>query len=193
MVESKSNVGSGESMSEPARGEIPRGLLVLFLVLPLFSFIYLIVGGGFFAPEVKPASRTIAGAPSVAAGGVADEPQRAEQVKAIMAVVPSASHDAKPATSPSEADVTAAAAQFNALCAVCHGPKGEGDGAAGAALNPKPMNFHARSYKEQPKGVAYWVIKNGLSGTSRRSGMPAFALPDPQVWALVEHTYRLGK
>jgi mono/diheme cytochrome c family protein len=31
---------------------------------------------------------------------------------------------------------------FAVNCAVCHGPEGKGDGAGGAALNPKPRNFH---------------------------------------------------
>ena len=32
-------------------------------------------------------------------------------------------------------------ASFALNCAACHGAKGEGDGAAAAALNPKPRNF----------------------------------------------------
>ncbi|MBM3449699.1 MAG: cytochrome c [Armatimonadetes bacterium] len=193
MAEPQTNAKTNEPAKALSRGEIPRGLLVLFAILPLFALVYLMLGGGLFAPEIKPVARTFQGTTGVAGGGVADEPQRAEQVKAIMAVVPAEAHDDQPATPPGQADITAAATQYNALCAVCHGAKGEGDGAAGAALNPKPMNFHARAYQEQPKGVARWAIKNGLSGTARRSGMPAFALPDPQIWALVEYTYRLGK
>jgi len=36
------------------------------------------------------------------------------------------------------ADVEAGKAKFQQLCAVCHGPTGEGDGPTAAALNPKP-------------------------------------------------------
>ncbi len=32
---------------------------------------------------------------------------------------------------------------FNTNCVSCHGATGKGDGVAGAALNPKPRNFHA--------------------------------------------------
>lgn len=32
---------------------------------------------------------------------------------------------------------------FDNNCAVCHGAQGNGDGAGGMALNPKPRNFHA--------------------------------------------------
>jgi mono/diheme cytochrome c family protein len=34
---------------------------------------------------------------------------------------------------------------FETTCATCHGPDGKGDGPAGAALNPKPRNFHELS------------------------------------------------
>jgi mono/diheme cytochrome c family protein len=34
-----------------------------------------------------------------------------------------------------------AMALFSSTCAACHGPSGKGDGAAAAALNPKPRNY----------------------------------------------------
>lgn len=35
---------------------------------------------------------------------------------------------------------------FQANCAACHGPKGKGDGAAAAALDPKPRNLSDAEY-----------------------------------------------
>ena len=36
---------------------------------------------------------------------------------------------------------------FEQNCAACHGLKGTGDGAAAAALNPKPRNFKEAKFK----------------------------------------------
>lgn len=36
---------------------------------------------------------------------------------------------------------------YDMNCAMCHGPKGAGDGAAAAALNPKPRNFTEGKFK----------------------------------------------
>jgi len=51
----------------------------------------------------------------------------------------------KPATDPK---VVAEAQQvWEQKCSTCHGAEGRGDGAAGAALNPKPRNFHDRAWQ----------------------------------------------
>lgn len=80
---------------------------------------------------------------------------------------------------------------FAVNCAVCHGAEGKGDGAAGAALNPKPRNFHA--------GMGEW--KNGASAKSiyvtlmygiPGSGMASYkALPTKDRIALIHflHTW----
>ncbi|MFN8674152.1 MAG: cytochrome c [Candidatus Sericytochromatia bacterium] len=36
---------------------------------------------------------------------------------------------------------------YDQNCTTCHGPKGKGDGAASAALNPKPRNFAEGKFK----------------------------------------------
>jgi mono/diheme cytochrome c family protein len=35
---------------------------------------------------------------------------------------------------------------YDMLCTACHGPAGAGDGAAAAALNPKPRNFQDAAF-----------------------------------------------
>ena len=36
---------------------------------------------------------------------------------------------------------------FATRCAACHGPNGEGNGPAAAALNPKPQNYHDQAWQ----------------------------------------------
>lgn len=47
------------------------------------------------------------------------------------------------------------------LCFVCHGDYGKGDGAAGAALNPKPRNFTLEKTQSQTDGTFFWKITEG--------------------------------
>lgn len=57
--------------------------------------------------------------------------------------------DSKPAVDPK---VVAEANQvWEAKCATCHGPEGRGDGPAGAALDPRPRNFHDRGWQGRVK------------------------------------------
>lgn len=37
--------------------------------------------------------------------------------------------------------------RYQALCASCHGASGAGDGPGGAALTPKPRNFHDKDWQ----------------------------------------------
>lgn len=61
---------------------------------------------------------------------------------------------------------------FQNACASCHGVEGNGDGAAGVALNPKPRNFHsADGWKFGRKATEiYSTIQKGIL----TSGMPGF-------------------
>jgi len=58
---------------------------------------------------------------------------------------------------------------FQERCVLCHGPNGMGDGPGGAALNPKPRNFHDKAVMDTLSDA--WIvhtIMNGKTGT----GMP---------------------
>ena len=58
---------------------------------------------------------------------------------------------------------------FHERCELCHGPNGMGDGPGGAALNPKPRNFHDKAVQDTLSDA--WIvhtIMNGKAGT----GMP---------------------
>lgn len=69
---------------------------------------------------------------------------------------------------------------FAENCASCHGLQGRGDGAAGAALQPKPTNF---TDQQIMRGVApfqaYNTVRLGIEGTSMRAYEE---LTDEQVW-----------
>ena len=59
---------------------------------------------------------------------------------------------------------------FSQNCAMCHGDKGLGDGAAGAALNPKPRNLVEGPWK-LGAGIInhYKTVTNGIPGSSMSS------------------------
>jgi caa(3)-type oxidase subunit IV len=78
---------------------------------------------------------------------------------------------------------------FMAQCTVCHGATGQGDGAAAAALNPKPRNFHQDTGWKNGRKVSdvFLTLKNGLNA------MPSFAtLPSDDRWALAHYVLSLG-
>lgn len=73
---------------------------------------------------------------------------------------------------------------YAANCAMCHGAEGKGDGAAGAALNPKPRNLITGPWK---LGGGYTglfeVLTKGIAGGS----MGAYAhLSVTDRWAMVQ-------
>ncbi len=61
---------------------------------------------------------------------------------------------------------------FSANCSSCHGEGGNGDGPAGAALNPKPRNFHAADGWKNGRKISeiYKTLQLGIAG----SGMSAY-------------------
>lgn len=70
---------------------------------------------------------------------------------------------------------------------ICHGPDGQGDGPAGAALNPPPSNLRAMAGQHSDGDFA-WKIANG------RGAMPAWSgtLTDNQIWDLVNYVQNLA-
>jgi caa(3)-type oxidase subunit IV len=81
---------------------------------------------------------------------------------------------------------------FDTNCAVCHGATGHGDGAGGAALNPKPRNFTADAgawtFGNSAKSI-YHTLYTGSPGT----GMASYKslLPEDR-WALTHYVMSLG-
>jgi mono/diheme cytochrome c family protein len=71
-------------------------------------------------------------------------------------------------------------AQVN--CVSCHGAGGKGDGAAAAALNPKPADWTSMRVQGESDGEIFWKISTG------RGPMPPWKhLPENDRWALVSY------
>ncbi len=66
-------------------------------------------------------------------------------------------------------------ATYKTLCIACHGEKGAGDGAASAALNPKPANFtdvkHAAEVTDE---YVYKMVKDGGAANGKSPLMVAW-------------------
>ena len=77
---------------------------------------------------------------------------------------------------------------YNLYCRSCHGENGFGDGAAGAAFEKKPSDFHKKRVKQQPDGALFWKMSTG------KGNMPAFkdALSEEQRWQLVFYIRNLS-
>ena len=82
-------------------------------------------------------------------------------------------------------DLARGAALYDTACASCHGLTGQGDGPAGAGLDPPPSDFHDAERMAQ-RGVygLYNTITLGVDGT----GMASYAhLSEDDRWALAYH------
>ena len=72
-------------------------------------------------------------------------------------------------------------------CVSCHGVRGKGDGAAAAALNPKPADWTSKKVQSESDGEIFWKINTG------RGAMPSWRhLPENDRWALVRYIRSLG-
>jgi cytochrome c553 len=73
---------------------------------------------------------------------------------------------------------------YKAMCVACHGEKGDGNGPAGAALNPKPGNFTdpANAARLTEEWV-YKMVKNGGAANGKSAMMVAWsgALNEQQI------------
>jgi mono/diheme cytochrome c family protein len=79
-------------------------------------------------------------------------------------------------------------ALFAQHCAVCHGPRGAGDGPAAATLQPRPADLRAHHVALHTAGDIFWWITHG------RPPMPAFAdrLEPDARWHLVNYVRALA-
>lgn len=84
-----------------------------------------------------------------------------------------------------------AKASYTANCTLCHGDKGDGNGLAGAGMNPKPRNFAVDKFKagEKPENV-FKTISDGLPNTA----MTGYAfLAEDERWALASYILSFRK
>lgn len=78
---------------------------------------------------------------------------------------------------------------FQANCAICHGPRGLGDGPAAFTLSPRPVNLQVHVPQHAEGEVFYWMSE-GVAGT----GMPAWKdkLTEEQRWQIVRYLQALA-
>jgi cytochrome c oxidase cbb3-type subunit 3 len=79
---------------------------------------------------------------------------------------------------------------YGQFCASCHGQSGKGDGAAAAALNPKPRDHTDRDYmSKMSEDELLKVIKNGGASIGKSPLMPPWgaALKDNQIQDIIAY------
>src|SRR5437899_1186588 len=82
--------------------------------------------------------------------------------------------------------IAAGKALYQKNCAVCHGPKGLGDGPAAYTLTPRPFNLQLHVPQHAPGEIYYW-ISAGVASTPMAAGLaigtvvPVSALGDTSV------------
>jgi high-affinity iron transporter len=87
-------------------------------------------------------------------------------------------------------ELRTAAVLYQAQCAACHGLQGQGDGPAGAHLDPAPRNFHDRQRMDQRSIYGlYNTITLGVQGTAMASFR---TLSEDERWALAFYVSTLA-
>jgi high-affinity iron transporter len=88
-------------------------------------------------------------------------------------------------------DLARGAALYQQTCAACHGAHGRGDGPAGAALDPPPIDFTDRTRADQRSVLSLFeAISQGVKGTA----MAGYAaqLPVDDRWSLAYYVGSLA-
>lgn len=134
------------------------------LIYPYF-FIIILIGGYYFVDHLSIANQNEVSPtlPDTANVFIDIKPTKATASQGV---------DIKQMMQPTDAMVNKGKTLFQTNCSSCHGQNGMGDGPAGAALNPKPRNFHSNQGWKNGRRVSdmFQTLQKGIPGT----GMPAF-------------------
>jgi cytochrome c553 len=93
-------------------------------------------------------------------------------------------------------DAKAGKTKYDANCVGCHGATGKGDGAAAAALNPKPGDMtDGKAMKALSDKYLFDIIKDGGAAQKKSPIMPASAkkLNDQDISDIVAYIRSLAK
>lgn len=93
-------------------------------------------------------------------------------------------------------DAAKGKAAYDQMCASCHGATGKGDGAAAAALNPKPRDLSDKAYVSGLKDdYLQKIIKEGGPAVGKSPLMPPLggALKDADVENVIAYIRALAK
>ena len=92
-------------------------------------------------------------------------------------------------------DPKAGKAKYDANCVGCHGATGKGDGAAAAALSPKPQDHtDGKVMNALSDKYLFDIIKDGGAAVKKAAFMPASnkKLTDQEVWDVVAYIRSLA-
>jgi mono/diheme cytochrome c family protein len=92
-------------------------------------------------------------------------------------------------------DPKAGKAKYDANCVGCHGATGKGDGAAAAALNPKPQDHtDGKVMNALSDKYLFEIIKDGGAAMKKAAFMPASnkKLTDQEIWDVVAYIRSLA-
>jgi mono/diheme cytochrome c family protein len=87
------------------------------------------------------------------------------------------------------ADVTAGQDLYRQKCELCHAYDGSGKTNLGGGEYPRPPALRSATVMAMPDGEIFYHIRNGI----RNTAMPAWGLPDRQIWQLVTYIRNLPK
>lgn len=93
-------------------------------------------------------------------------------------------------------NIVAGKAKYDMFCATCHGATGKGDGAAAAALNPKPRNFQDSAYMSKKSDTDLKkIIKEGGPSVGLSPMMPPWgsSLGDADINNVIAYIRTLAK
>jgi mono/diheme cytochrome c family protein len=96
----------------------------------------------------------------------------------------------------SKGDAKAGKLKYDANCVGCHGAAGKGDGAAAAALNPKPQDHtDGKAMKALSDKYLFEIIKDGGAAVKKAPIMPASGkkFSDQEIWDIVAYIRSLAK
>ncbi len=85
------------------------------------------------------------------------------------------------------ADIAAGQDIFRQKCETCHAYDGSGKTQIGSGQYPKPPVLRSMNVMSLTDGELFYFIRNGI----RNTGMPAWSMPDLQLWQLVAYLRHL--
>jgi predicted CXXCH cytochrome family protein len=118
------------------------------------------------------------------------EPPAAETIIATWLLHQSVPDEEKKRINPLKDDLASIAAGrelYREKCETCHAYEGSGKTTIGSNQYPRPPALRSFAIQATADGELFYHIRNGI----RNTGMPAWNLPDRQIWQLVSYIRHL--
>jgi predicted CXXCH cytochrome family protein len=118
------------------------------------------------------------------------EPPAAETRLATWLLHQSVPDEARRAVNPlknDDASIAAGKELYREKCETCHAYDGGGKTTVGAGQYPRPPALRSFAIQATSDGELFYHIQNGI----RNTGMPAWNLPDRQIWQIVSYLRHL--